>query len=295
MEHEQTIPDQRKEAESAPEPGTPDAAPAAPEAAPAATLATVPGAAPDAVLEAAPATPRVRRGRRAVLLIAGAAVLGVLAGTITGYAIQYDREPTPLAPLAQAELVDPKALAPDDATTNKTINANRWHKTDDDLAKLLIEAPGGAKTEAAGYEPIEYFATFFKKPDSQLEYLAEQDIRRIAAVSWAVNDTTFVYVRLIQFNERSGADSYQTGQSRYMPEAEYAGNSGVLIPGLPSDLGRVWVDSKADEKPGYLPMRGARAIARRGDIVLDIHYTNNRGKVSESDVVDLAKRQLERL
>ncbi|MGW1773616.1 hypothetical protein [Streptomyces sp. NPDC002104] len=271
MEHEQTIPEQRKEGESGPESGTPD---------------TVAGA--------TATTPR-RRGRRTVLLIAAAAALGVLGGAVTGYAIQYDREPTPLAPLAQADLAEPKALAPDDTTTHKTINANRWHKTDDDLAKLLIEAPGGAKTEAAGYEPIEYFATFFKKPDSQLEYLAEQDIRRIAAVSWAVNDTTFVYVRLIQFNERSGADSYQTGQSRYMPEAEYAGNSGVLIPGLRADLGRVWVNSKADEKPGYLPLRGARAIARRGDIVLDIHYTNNRGKVSESDVVDLAKRQLERL
>ncbi|WP_327253555.1 hypothetical protein [Streptomyces sp. NBC_01244] len=268
MEHEQTIPEQRKGAESDPEPGTPDAAQAG---------------------------PRRRRGGRTVLLIAGAVVLGVLAGTITGYAIQYDREPTPLAPLAQADLVAPKALAPDDTTTHKTINAHRWHKTDDDLAKLLIEAPGGAKVEAAGYEPIEYFATFFKKPDSQLSYLAEQNIRRIASVSWAVNDTTFVHVRLIQFNERSGADSYQTHQSAYMPEEEYAGNSGVLIPGLPSDLGRVWVDSKAEEKAGYLPMRGARAIARRGDIVLDIHYTNNRGKVSQGDVVDLAKRQLERL
>lgn len=268
LEHEQTLPDQRKEEESTPEQGT---------------------------LDLVAATPRRRRGRRTVLLIAGAAVLGVLAGTVAGYAVQYDREPTPLAPLAQADLVSPKALAPDDATTNKTINANRWHKTDDDLAKLLVEAPGGAKAEGAGYEPIEYFATFFKQPDRQLGYLAEQDIRRIASVSWAVDDTTFVDVRLIQFNDRSGADDYQTNQSDYMPQVEYAGNGGVDIPGTPSDLGHVWVDSKADEKPGYLPMRGARAIARRGDIVLDIQFVNNRGKISEGDVVDLAKRQLERL
>lgn len=295
LEHEQTIPDQRKEAESAPESGTPDAASAAPEAASEGTLETVPGTAPDAVPEAAPAAPRVRRGRRAVLLISGAAVLGVLAGTVTGYAIQYDREPTPLAPLAQANLVVPKALAPDDATTNKTINANRWHKTDDDLAKLLIDAPGGAKVIGSGYDSVDSVATGFQEPDYMLRNLVKTKVRRLASVTWTEGDSTFVTVELLQFNDRDGADDYQVGQSSYMPQTKHAGNSGVAIPGLPSDLGHVWVDSKADEKPGYLPMRAGRAIARRGDIVLDIHYVNNRGKVAESDVMDLAKRQLERL
>lgn len=290
LEHEQTLPEQRKAEENAPEPGTPDAAP---DTVADALTTAVPES--DAVSDAAQPGPRRRRGRRTALLIAGAAVLGVLAGTITGYAIQYDREPTPLVPLAQASLVAPKALAPDDATTRKTINANRFYKTDDDLAKLLLDVPGGAKTEDAGYEPLEYFATFFKEPDHMLRNLAGNNIRRIASVTWVEDDSTFVDVRLIQFNNRAGADDYQVSQSRYMPEAAYAGNNGVAIPGLPSDLGRVWVDSKADEKPGYLPMRDARAIARRGDIVLDIHYTNNRGKIAEGDVVDLAKRQLERL
>lgn len=268
MEHEQTIVEQQKEEENAPEAGTPDAA--------------------------APVGPRRRRGRT-VLLIAGAVVLGVLAGTVTGYAIQYDRKPTPLAPLAQAKLVHPKAIAPDDNTTNKTINANRWHKTDDDLAKLLIEAPSGAKVEAAGYDTIDSVATEFEEPDHMLRNLVRTKVRRLASVNWTEGDSTFVVVQLLQFNDRDGADDYQSGQSSYMPEKKHAGNSGVAIPGLPSDLGHVWVDSEADEKPGYLPMRSGRAIARRGDIVLDIHYVNNRGKVSESDVMDLAKRQLERL
>lgn len=267
LEHEQTIPEQRKQEETALEQGTPDAA--------------RPG-------------PRRRRGRT-VLLIAGAAVLGVLAGTITGYAIQYDREPTPLAPLAQAHLVSPKALAPDDATTNKTINANRWNKTDDDLAKLLIEAPGGAKAGASGYDTIDSVATEFEEPDHMLRNLVMSKVRRLASASWTEGDSTFVSVQLLQFNDRDGAEDYQTGQSGYMPEKKYAGNSGMAIPGLPSDLGHVWVDSEADEKPGYLPMRSGRAIARRGDIVFDIHYVNNRGNVAESDVMDLAKRQLERL
>lgn len=276
LEHEQTIPEQRKAGESAPEPGTPD------------VLAI-------AVANAASAAPRRRRGGRTVLLIAGAVVLGVLAGTVTGYAIQYDREPTPLAPLAQADLVQPAALAPDDATTNRTINANRWHKADEDLTKLLIEAPSGAKKEGSGYTTLDFFSLDFHGPDGALRSFAGDRTRRIASVRWSENDTTFVEVNVLQFSDRNGADHYQQKQSRYMPQQRYAGNEGVAIEGLPSDLGHVWVDSKADEEPGYLPMRSARAIARRGDLVLDIRLMNNRGKINEGEIMDLAKRQLERL
>ncbi|MFD9334089.1 hypothetical protein ACFWBF_06675 [Streptomyces sp. NPDC060028] len=239
---------------------------------------------------------RPRRRGRTTFLIASAVVLGVLAGTVTGYAIQFNREPTPLAPLAQAKVVTPKALAPDGATTNKTINANRWHKTDDDLAKLLIEAPGGAKVEGSGYESLDFFAAkFFEKPEHGLPGILSDRVRRVASTVWSEDDRVFVEVRLLQFNDRSGADDYEKDQSRYMPQVKYAGNSGVEIPGLAGDLGHVWVDSEVDEEPGYYPIRGARAIARRGDIVLDISYFNNRGKIAESDVIDLAKRQLERL
>ncbi|MEU8775154.1 hypothetical protein [Streptomyces sp. NPDC048606] len=237
-----------------------------------------------------------RRKGRTTLLIAGALVLGVLAGTVTGYAVQYHREPTPLPPLAQQGLVTPKALAPDDATTNKSINANRHHKTDDDLAELLLPVPDGAKAEGRGYDSLDDFAAdFFEEPQFALPELAESGIRRVASAVWTENDRVVVQVRLLQFNDRSGAEDFQLGHSQYMPEKKYAGNPGVAIPGLPSDLGHVWVDSEVHEKPGYYPVRGARAIARRGDIVMDIGYYDGRGKITQSDVVDLAKRQLERL
>ncbi|MGW4686790.1 hypothetical protein ACWEPM_18070 [Streptomyces sp. NPDC004244] len=236
-----------------------------------------------------------RRGRRTVLLIAGGAALGILVGAVTGYAVQYGRPPTPLPPLAQQKLKAPKALAPDVGTTRETVNANRRHKTDGDISKLLVETPGGAKALGAGYQSLDVFAVGFEQPDKALSSFAEDGVRRIAATAWTQDDRVFVDVRLIQFRDRTGADVYQHAQAELMPRKEYAGNPGVAIPGTPADLGHVWVDSEADQKPGYHPVRGARAIARRGDIVMEIDYFDNRGKVAESDVVDLAKRQLERL
>uniref|UniRef100_A0AAU2JSX4 Tat pathway signal sequence domain protein n=1 Tax=Streptomyces sp. NBC_00049 TaxID=2903617 RepID=A0AAU2JSX4_9ACTN len=310
MEHEQTISEQRKEAETGPEADTRDPVPDPAAAA----VAESPEAASDAASDIASAAsdiasdtasaasdapsaavPRRRRGRT-VLLIAGAAVFGVLAGTVTGYAVQYHREPTPLPPLAQQKLDTPKPLAADGETTFKSINANRWHKTDDDLTKLLLEPPSGAKVLAPpSFESLDFFAAPFENPEAALRDFAT-GVRRVALTSWVTNDRYYVDVRLIQFADLEGADDYQKQQAAYMPKAKYAGNPGVAVPGVPDDLGHVWVDSKVQEKAGYEPLRSARAVVRRGDVVLEIFYHDNRGaKIAESDVIDLAKRQLERL
>ncbi|MET9885155.1 hypothetical protein ABZZ20_18875 [Streptomyces sp. NPDC006430] len=235
------------------------------------------------------------RGRRTVLLIAGAVVLGVLAGTVTGYAIQYDREPTPLPPLAQQKIDQPKPQAPNESTSARSVNANRWHKTDDDLTKLLIEAPSGAEVRYSGIQsPDEFSADYYKQPGGGLTSQIGHGVRRIAALNWAQDDRNFVEIRLFQYNDRSGADWYQHAHG-YLDEKEYAGNSGKDLPGVPADFGHLWVDSAQREKPGYLPMKSATVIARRGDIVMEVEYMNNRGAVDENDVVEIAKRQWERL
>ncbi|KOY56261.1 hypothetical protein ADK59_20050 [Streptomyces sp. XY332] len=236
------------------------------------------------------------RGRsRTVLLIAGAAVLGVLAGTVTGYAIQYDREPTPLPPLAQQKIDQPKPQAPNESTSARSLNASRWHKTDDDLAKLLIEAPAGAEVRSSGtVSPDEFSADYYEKPGSGLGGQLRHDVRRIAELRWAQDDRNFVTVRLLQYRERSGADWYQHAHD-YLAEERYTGNSGKDLPGVPADFGHLWVDSAPREKPGYLPVKAARVLARRGDIVMEVSYMNNRGVLDEKDIVEIAKRQLERL
>ncbi|QEU80011.1 hypothetical protein [Streptomyces subrutilus] len=245
---------------------------------------------------AAPEVPGRRHRGRTALLIAAAAALGVLAGTATGYAVQYDRPPTPLPPLAQPSMTAPKPLARDEASSTRSVNANRWHKSDEDLATMLIEAPGGAKTAFSGsLSPDAYAADFYNHPGAGLRSLLRDDVRRIASVKWAEDDQNFVDVYLLQFRTRGGADSFQRGQSSYMPDKDHAGNDGMAVPGVPAAFGRAWVDSEQHAKPGYLPVRDARALLRRGDILIDIHYTNNRGKVDKNAVLDLAKRQMERL
>lgn len=271
LEHEQTIPDQRKEGESAPEPGT-----------------------PDAVADATATTPR-RRGRRTVLLIAAAAVLGVLAGTVTGYAIQYDREPTPLVPLAQQMPEAPKPAAPNDSTTLRSINANRWVKTDDDLTKLLMDAPKGAESVVSGQESVDEFAAdYYKNPDRGLAHQVGMDVRRITSLSWSKGDRDHFVVRLLQYRDRSGADKERTSHG-YLMDADYAGNRGKDVPGIPANFGHMWIDSKSRQTPGYQPTRSAMVIARRGDIVMEIKYVNNRGDVDEDLLVEVTKRQWERL
>lgn len=261
LEHEQTIPEQRKEGESAPEPDT--------------------------------SVPRRRVGRTA-LLIAGAAALGVLAGTITGYAIQYDREPTPLPPLAQQTMAAPKPQAMNETTTHRSINANRWHKADEDLAKKLVEVPGGTQNSVSGaVAPDAFSADYFVDPADGLGPIGRH-AKSIASARWSKNDRDFVEITLIRYRDRLGADDYYSGVVQYMPEKNYAGNNGKDFAGVPGDFGHMWI-SELSEKPGYHPVRQGRVLVRRGDIVMLVEWTNNRGDIDEKALVELAQRQMERL
>ncbi|MFF4425167.1 hypothetical protein ACFY04_31070 [Streptomyces sp. NPDC001549] len=263
MEHEQTIPEQRNEGESAPEPDT--------------------------------SVPRRRVGRTA-LLIAGAAALGVVAGTVTGYAVQYHREPTPLPPLAQQKMAAPQPQAMSDATTRRSINANRWHKADEELAKKLLDVPGGAKTEFSGSSSVDMFsAGYFEDASGGLGGLISSRVQSLASAQWSESDRNFVEINLLQFHDRDGAEDFQKGIEDYMPTKKFAGNAGKKVPGVPEDFGHLWIDSKAHEEPGYHPLLGARAVVRRGDIVMSVEYTNNRGEIDENALVELVKRQMERL
>ncbi|MDX2818239.1 hypothetical protein PV410_37840 [Streptomyces sp. PA03-5A] len=246
-----------------------------------------------------PVRPPRRRGRT-TLLIACAAVLGVLAGAGAGYQIQYDRPETPLPPLAQPKLPQPKGAAP--AAKPLAAAEDTLPKYDGDLRKLLVKKPKGAKDLDGTFGEDHWlslydYADTYEEPDSMFSELNSNDFRRAAVSIWrtggyATSVTTEVH--LIQF--RDEADTYTdemlAGQQGYMAGKKYAGNKGTAIPGAFD--GRAWVYSKPWTKAGYLPIYTARALARKGTVMMDIWVHSDR-PIKKSTIMSLAERQWERL
>lgn len=245
---------------------------------------------------AGPVTRVPRRRGRTALLIAVAAVLGVVAGTATGYAVQYHRDPTPLPALSQPEIRTPKPVPASADTTARAVSVNRWVKTDGDLRQLLLPRPKGAKKEQdVELEDLYSFATWFEEESHMFEDLAVNDFRRAATVSWSKGGKVHVDISLVQFRETTeiNAERFGEGQQAYLDEDDWAGNEGEPMPG--SANGRTYVFDEPHREAGYEPLYQGRAVAWRGDIVMIIEYANNSGPVDEKDLKSLAKRQLERL
>ncbi|MCT9091164.1 hypothetical protein N4G70_20195 [Streptomyces sp. ASQP_92] len=243
-----------------------------------------------------PARPRRRRGRT-TLIVAGAAVLGVLAGTVTGYAVQYQRQPTPSAPLAQRDLPESKTAPADNRTTARSISANRWsEKTDGDLRRLLVSAPDGAKIEERpDWQDLLLTAADYEHPDAAFSHLLSTGFRRSATTSWSQDGRVYVTVILTQFRDDTAVNSkeFARKQQDFMAEDDHAGNYGKPIPG--SVDGRTYVYDKPQTKPGYEPLYEGRAFAWRDGTFMEVLYENNSGPISESALQALAKQQLERL
>ncbi|MCX3059109.1 hypothetical protein [Streptomyces beihaiensis] len=235
--------------------------------------------------------PPVRR-RRTGLLISCAAVLGVVAGVCTGYVVQAGRAPDPLPPLAQETVAQAKGGPAHEVAA---ATGDRRVRTDGDLRKLLVPRPSGAQTadEAQGWLDQYGFAGLFEHPDDVFGDLSDDSFRRAAVASWEQGKSA-TEVQLIQFRDAKslGSRTFLKGQKSYMADSDWAGNDGRPIPG--SSNGRVYVFDRPDRKPGYLPLYRARALAARGDIVMDIWFYDTK-PISKKTAMALAERQLERL
>ncbi|MEU2025002.1 hypothetical protein ABZ565_23090 [Streptomyces sp. NPDC016469] len=255
------------------------------------------GERPEAAAEPAVAVRRRPRGRTA-LIIAAAAVLGIAGGIATGYGVQADRAPTPLAALSQPELAYPaKALPAGKAPAPLPASQDRQVRTDGDLRKLIVPRPKGwsdsknALLGRDGWMRLEEYALDFDSADYMLGDLLESDIRRIASASWTKGEHREANVWLVQFRSgvETGAVDHARGQLFYMPKA--AGNPGDPLKG--SGNGRYYL-YEPDRMPGYLPLYRARAVFQRGDVMAEINIFDT-APISKKDIRTLAEKQLELL
>jgi hypothetical protein len=238
-----------------------------------------------------PAGPRRRRGRTA-LLIAGAAVLGVVAGTCAGYLIQADREPTALPSLSQATLVQAKGPGPEPLSAAQ----DRRVKTDGDLRKLLLKKPTGAKDadwlgDDDGWLDLAGYAELYEDPAGAFEDQVGDEFRRAAVAGWASGDRQ-VSVRLVQYRqEEAVVAGDQASNDKYWADREGSTRSWA-IPG--TEEGMAYVHDKPATEPGYVPVYGAEAYGSRGDVVMEIRVYDTK-PLTKKTIIDLAERQMERL
>ncbi|MEU0600101.1 hypothetical protein ABZ484_17940 [Streptomyces sp. NPDC006393] len=233
-----------------------------------------------------------RRRGRTLLLVAAAAVLGVVAGTCTGYVVQAGREPTPLPPLSQPVVGQAKGeVEPLSAAQDRQV------KTDGDLRKLLISRPKGVRdnpffTSDDGWWTLTEYAEDFTKPANAFANELSSQFRRAAVTSWRTSDTHLVAIRLVQYRQvedLNAADSAENGM--YWAERDNKGHSWA-VPGTGD--GMAYSDTEPYRKPGYVPLYSAEAHAWRGDIAVEIYVTDTK-PITKKEIMSLAERQMERL
>ncbi|MFI1359110.1 hypothetical protein ACH4TV_36910 [Streptomyces sp. NPDC020898] len=239
----------------------------------------------------APEAPARRRGRTP-LLIATAALLGLVAGTCAGYLVQADREPTTLPPLSQVALAQAEGEGPEPLSAAQ----DRRVKTDGDLRKLLLKKPKGAKeaeylTGEDGWMDLSDYAGDYDEPGAMFGTLLGSEFRRAAVTGWLDGDSS-VEIRLVQFRQEetvAAAESAESGQ--YWAEQE-EGTRSFPVPGTGD--GKAYVHTEPvielDSVSGY----SAEAHAWRGDIALEVWVYDSK-PISLEKIVDLAKRQMEQL
>ncbi|MEU9333800.1 hypothetical protein AB0D49_11655 [Streptomyces sp. NPDC048290] len=233
-----------------------------------------------------------RRGRSAPL-IAVAAVLGVVAGTCAGYAVQAGREPTPLPSLSQPSLGRAEGEVP---VLSAALDPEV--RTEGDLRELLVEKPKGAKDApwlmgVDGWEDIAAYANDFTEPGTKFGYLVAAEFRRSATVGWE-QDATFVRVRLVQFHNEGALESANSF-STHLRWADAGADARTVRRSIPgTGEGTVYLPREPVVRPGGVRMYWAQAHAWRGDIAMEIWVDAER-PIPEKLMVELAGRQMERL
>ncbi|MGW0598318.1 hypothetical protein ACWD11_14375 [Streptomyces sp. NPDC002776] len=248
--------------------------------------------------EAAPEPSRPRRRGRTTLLLTGAALLGLVAGTCVGYLVQADRAPTRLPSLSQPELTQARGKGPAPLSAAH----DRQVRTDGDLRKLLLKKPAGAKKAqwldgSDGWMDLASYAETFGGPEGAYRNMAST-FRRAAVTAWETDSYT-VEIRLVQYRQEefmAARNSARDGQ--YWADGSHPWSEGDentdswTVPG--TEDGMAYVHTVPDSEPGYEPLYAAEAHAWRGDIAVEI-WVYSPTPITKKTILPLAERQMERL
>ncbi|OIJ64838.1 hypothetical protein WN71_026850 [Streptomyces mangrovisoli] len=226
------------------------------------------------------------------MLIAGAAALGVVAGTCTGFLIQADREPTRLPSLSQPVLAQAKGAGPEPLSAAQ----DRQVKTDGDLRKLLLKRPSGARDWPVsigddGWYSLDAIAETYEKPARGYHDMVDHDFRRAAVATWTIGHYA-VEIRLVQFHQDEAVQAADYSNNDYYWAEQEGSTDSWSVPGTGD--GQAYVHHKPHTEAGYLPEYQAEAHAWRGDISMEIWITDTK-PVPKNKIMDLAERQMERL
>lgn len=219
-------------------------------------------------------------------------MLGVVAGTCTGYVVQAGRTPTPLPPLSQPVVKQAKGeVEPLSAAQDRRV------RTDGDLRKLLVPRPSGARKTPYqvgndGWMDLAEYAHVYNKPGAAFAEQITDEFRRVAVASWRTTDTHEVEIYLAQYRQEENAGAADQAEGGMLWAERDSGNRGWPIPGTGD--GMVYVDSTPERKEGYLPVYMAEAHAWRGDIAMDIFIYDTK-PIPKKEIMGLAKRQVGRL
>jgi hypothetical protein len=238
-----------------------------------------------------PQVHKPRRRGRTTLLIAAAAVLGVLAGGGLGYRIQQQRDPTPLPPLTAAMPAQPKGAAP--AVPALPASQDRAAIYDGNLLDLLLPIPKGAKDPERDWVSLAESAERFDQADSAFEELTADAFRRHAEASWTDTHDVYREVDLLQFRDDIGPDAitlFEEWSAAENSEPHYA--EGIQVSGVTNGL--VWGSAKPFKDAGFEPSYEGRALVQVGNIVMEV-FVDSLHPVKASTVRAVVSQQLERL
>lgn len=215
-----------------------------------------------------PEAARPRRRGPTVLLIATAAVLGVVAGTCTGFVVQAGREPTALPPLSQPLVTQAEGeVEPLSAAQDRHVKTDGWM----DLAE---------------------YTDLFEKPEQAFGDLATDEFRRAAVATWQVGSTQNVEIHLVQFRQERSLQAAEWTEGQQYFAGDEKDTDQWAVPGTGD--GWAYVHNTPEREPGYLPVYTAQARASRGDIAVTVWISDTR-PIPKKKIMDLAKREMERL